>query len=85
MTPAGQTPDVNQVKSTAVAFAGKNMPAAPHGTVLLESDVILGHWDGDTRTFTPHPDVTNPPGGETTNAVGACPVIAGAPSRLGPH
>ena len=69
LTPPGQTPDVNQVKSTAVAFAGKNMPAAPHGTVLLESDVILGHWDGDTRTFTPHPDVTNPPGGETTNAV----------------
>ncbi len=69
LAPEGETPDVTLVKSTAVAFAGKNMAAAPHGTVLLEADVILGHWDGPTRTFTPHPDVTNPPGGETTNAV----------------
>ncbi len=69
LAPAGETPDVTLVKSTATDFAGKNMSAAPHGTVLLESDVILGHWDGGTRSFTPHPDVTNPPGGETTNAV----------------
>ncbi|MEE8223800.1 MAG: Tad domain-containing protein [Alphaproteobacteria bacterium] len=71
----GQIPNVTQVKSRAVGFAGKNMPAAPHGTVLLEPDVILGHWDGRTRTFTPHPDVNNTPfdpaigGGQTTNAV----------------
>jgi hypothetical protein len=38
--------------ATAVNFARINMPAAEHGQVLVSSDVELGHWNDNTRTFT---------------------------------
>jgi hypothetical protein len=43
--------DEASVTIAAMDYAGKNMPAADHGTVLTNADVVLGNWDGDTRTF----------------------------------
>ncbi len=45
--------DEASVKAEAVAYAQKNMSTGGHGTVLADADVVLGHWDADTRTFTP--------------------------------
>ena len=45
---ASQLKEVNTataVKLEAVAYADKNMDPALHGTTLLATDVILGHWD----------------------------------------
>ncbi len=63
------TPDAAVVKAEAVAYAQKNMPPGGHGTVLADPDVVLGHWDGDTRTFTTNATGTTAPAGEVTNAV----------------
>ncbi len=54
--------DVDEASVTIAAmdYAGKNMPAADHGTVLTNADVVLGHWDGDTRTFIPKGTTTEP-------------------------
>ena len=57
----GQLPDPAAVLSVAVEYAGKNMPPADHGTVLTPSDVVVGGWDFDTRTFTPGPDPPRAP------------------------
>jgi Flp pilus assembly protein TadG len=50
---ASQLPDPAAVTIAAMDYAGKNMPAADHGTVLTNADVVTGSWDTDTRTFTP--------------------------------
>ncbi len=49
----GDLPDEDAARATAVGLATKNMPAANHGTVLANADVVAGNWDADTRTFTP--------------------------------
>ena len=49
----GDLPDEDAARATAVDLATKNMPAAGHGTVLANADVVAGNWDADTRTFTP--------------------------------
>ncbi|MCH8153028.1 MAG: hypothetical protein IH830_11745 [Planctomycetes bacterium] len=54
-----QLPDPAKVLSVAVEYAGKNMPPADHGTVLTPSDLVMGGWDYDTRTFTPAADPPN--------------------------
>ena len=50
---ASVLPVEGDVRSVAVEYAGKNLPAADHGMVLADADVVLGNWDKDTRTFTP--------------------------------
>lgn len=49
----GQLPNTAAVSTVAIEYAGKNMPAATHGTVLVAGDVVTGNWDSVTRTFTP--------------------------------
>ncbi len=48
-----QLPDEDAARTTALDYTAKNMPAAKHGTVLANADVVTGNWDADTRTFTP--------------------------------
>ena len=48
-----QLPDDDAAHTMALEYAAKNMPAANHGTVLANADVVTGNWDADTRTFTP--------------------------------
>jgi hypothetical protein len=45
-------PDESAAISSAVDIAGDNMPAAEHGNVLAASDIQIGHWDDEARTFT---------------------------------
>jgi len=47
------------VTIAAIYYAGKNMPAADHGTVLTNADVVIGNWQAGTRTFTPAGDPLN--------------------------
>jgi len=56
---ATQLPDENAVRTMALEYTTKNMPAAEHGTVLANADVVTGNWDADTRTFTPAGDPVN--------------------------
>jgi len=49
----GDFPDEDAARGTAVDLATKNMPAAGHGTVLANADVVVGDWDAGTRAFTP--------------------------------
>ncbi len=48
-----QLPDEDAARTMALEYTSKNMPAANHGTVLANADVVTGNWDADTRTFTP--------------------------------
>ena len=52
--------DEASVKATSVAYAQKNLPPGDHGTALADADVVLGHWDGDTRTFIPNGTTAGP-------------------------
>ena len=45
--------DEATVKAEAMEFAQLNMATNPHGNVLVANDIIIGHWDPDSRTFTP--------------------------------
>ncbi len=51
---ANRLPDPAAVTIAAMDYTGKNMPAADHGTVLTNADVVTGTWDTDTRTFIPN-------------------------------
>ncbi len=63
--------DVDEASVTIAAMdnAEKNMPAADHGTVLTNADVVLGNWDGDTWTFIPKKGTTAEPGKACLNAM----------------
>ena len=54
-------PNENDVQAVAQEFATKNMSSANHGTVLADSDVVTGNWNGATHSFTA--------GGNPLNAV----------------
>ncbi|MEE9296253.1 MAG: TadG family pilus assembly protein [Phycisphaerae bacterium] len=54
-----QLPDEDAARTMASEYTAKNMPAANHGTVLANADVVTGNWDADTRTFTPAGDPVN--------------------------
>ncbi len=54
-------PDAGNVRTVAQEYAVKNMSLAKHGTVLADSDIVFGSWDGVTNTFTA--------GGSPRNAV----------------
>ena len=45
--------DLSQARARAQEYVEDNMPADEHGTVLDNSDVVVGNWDPDTRTWTP--------------------------------
>jgi len=44
-------PDENAAIASAVAYSSVNMPSAAYGDVLHPSDVEIGVWEPDTRTF----------------------------------
>ncbi len=48
-----QLPDEDAVRTSALEYAAKNMATNAHGNVLVNTDVVTGNWDSDTRTFTP--------------------------------
>jgi len=50
---ASQLPDVDDTRAAAIEYAQKNLPAGENGVVLTNSDVVLGTWDDETRTFNP--------------------------------
>ena len=45
-------PNKAQVKQTVRNYIEKNLPALKHGQVVQDSDIEVGNWDPDTRTFT---------------------------------
>jgi len=47
-----ELPDLDNARATAIQYAETNMPAKAHGAVLQSSDVEIGTWDPDSRTFT---------------------------------
>ena len=53
--------DADKARSKAQEYATKNLSTSVHGTTLANSDVVLGNWDTETKTFTP--------GGAPENAV----------------
>ncbi len=50
---AQDLPNQSEATTTAMAYVEDNMPAANHGTVLVNSDVVFGNWDIATETWTP--------------------------------
>lgn len=59
-----QVPVLGNVRSTALDFAHRNMPAAgQYGDVLTAAGVEMGHWDGDVFI------ADGAPGGGPANAV----------------
>ena len=58
---APELPDQGQARAKAREYVEDNMPAANHGTVLTDSDVVFGHWSPATETWAP--------GGSPINAV----------------
>lgn len=49
---AGATLDLpNSVLATAERLVEANLPSEAYGSVLSNSDVEVGHWDGASRTF----------------------------------
>ena len=40
-----ELPDPDAARTTAADYAGKNMTAADHGTVLADADIVVGNWD----------------------------------------
>jgi Flp pilus assembly protein TadG len=49
---ASQLPDADDTRAAAVEYAVKNLPTGENGVVLKNSDVVLGTWDDEARTFT---------------------------------
>jgi hypothetical protein len=47
-----QLPDEAAGLTEAKAYAASNMSVDAHGTILKDTDVRFGNWDGATRTFT---------------------------------
>lgn len=58
---AADLPDQGKAIAAAKSYAEKNMPAASDGNVLANTDIVIGHWDKDGRTFAA--------GGDTVNAI----------------
>ena len=53
--------DADRARELALEYAEKNMPEADNGTVVAETDVVIGRWSNSSKSFTP--------GGSPTNAV----------------
>jgi Flp pilus assembly protein TadG len=56
---ASQLPNETKARETALDYAESNMPAAQHGTVLDEDDIVFGTWYEETRKFVAGGPVTN--------------------------
>jgi Flp pilus assembly protein TadG len=56
---AGALPDTYKARAKAKDYAEKNMPQAQNGEVLADSDIVVGTWYAETRTFTPNGPVAN--------------------------
>ena len=66
MAAVRHVPVAADVTSTALDYAHRNMPADGHfGDVLLPEDADMGHWNPQTRVFTPDGEA----GGAAPNAV----------------
>lgn len=63
---APRLPDGDAARQAALAYVERNMPSAEHGSVLVPSDVVLGNWDPQAKTFTPS---TNQGQGTSANSV----------------
>ena len=50
---AAVLPDATAAKNMALDYATKNMPAERYGNVLAIADIVVGNWNGQTRTFAP--------------------------------
>jgi len=50
---AAVLPDEAEAQIQAVSLATKNMAVSQHGSVLLNSDIIMGEWDDLNKTFSP--------------------------------
>jgi hypothetical protein len=48
-----ELPNEGQTRAAAIQYAETNLPPDRHGDVLAGSDVEIGTWDADSRTFTP--------------------------------
>ncbi|MEZ5839879.1 MAG: pilus assembly protein TadG-related protein [Hyphomicrobiales bacterium] len=44
-------PDKAAARNAALVYAEKNMPAAEHGMVLAEEDIVFGTWDSSVQSF----------------------------------
>jgi Flp pilus assembly protein TadG len=51
---AGELPDVAAARAAAKDYANRNMSTKVHGTILTDSDIVVGNWDADTSTFVPN-------------------------------
>ncbi len=49
----GEVADPPTARARAVQYGTRNMPVADHGNIINPSDVMVGHWDKDARTFSP--------------------------------
>jgi hypothetical protein len=51
---APELPNKNKAREMAIEYVEDNMPAATHGKVLVKEDVVLGHWDPVSETWSPN-------------------------------
>ncbi len=51
---APEVPNKNKAREMALQYVEDNMPAATHGKVLDKEDVVLGHWDPESETWSPN-------------------------------
>ena len=52
MAGATQLPDGDAARSMALTYAAKNLPVENDGEILVDTDVSVGNWDSQARTFT---------------------------------
>ncbi len=51
---APEVPNKSKARDKALEYAETNMPASTYGNVLVKEDIVLGHWDPATETWTPN-------------------------------
>ena len=51
---APEVPNKNKARNMALQYVEANMPDELHGKVLDREDVVLGHWDPVSETWTPN-------------------------------
>lgn len=56
---ASRLPDEAKAREAALGYAERNMPAAQHGTVLADDDIVFGTWYEETRMFIAGGPVSN--------------------------
>lgn len=52
MAAAPELPDQAAARAAALDYVERNMPAAKHGTVLTEEDIIFGNWNVGSQVWT---------------------------------